>query len=327
MPATYKTFEAGPLSTIDAAAFDTSGKLLALGGWGHGCVLRTDTLEPIWEGGLLGEGVHYEDQGVMRVVAVSPSGTAVFFGGGGHTGGSGSDGYFLLDLQTKQDRELLPDPSTACTAASFDASGQRLLALTCFGLLVFDLATGAHRSIDLPRGAVPSVHDSALEWLSADVVLVAAKEHLLEVDVRTEQVRAIQHQAGAFARLSTALPGGAALLTTPPYGAQKLWRYDNQRLVEILSTPHDIAWVAPGADQLFLIAHDDEGEARFLRKRLASGKLTKIALPEELAEELEGNLNPAVLAVSPDGRRMLLATDEDQTEEVFLVRLPRVALG
>ncbi|MBL9026590.1 MAG: hypothetical protein JNL21_30610 [Myxococcales bacterium] len=281
-------------------------------------------MRTLWEGELLGAGVHYEDQGVMRTVALAPSGRRAFFGGGGHTGGSGSDGFFLVDLEEGTHLELLESPPTACISATFSADEHELLALTHSSLYVFDLASGRHRCLAMPgQREIAGVDDAALVWTTPRTLLVATGGLLVEVDLETDRADVIPSDASRFSRVAGPLPAGGALVTTQTGGsARTLWRVNGRTLTKLWTTAHEIAWVAPAANQAFLIAHDDEGEARFLRRRLDTNKTTKIALPEELAEELEGNLNPYVIAMSSDARQMLLSRDQDDIGEVFLLRVP-----
>ena len=320
MKEAFVTLEPGLLSTIDAASFDSAGKRLALGGWGHGRVLDLETRATLWEGELLGAGLDPEDLGVMRVVALSPTGRYAFFGGDGHTGGSGSYGYFLVDIATSSSRELYENPPAACTAATFSRDEEQLYALSDGALHVFDLGAN-RRTIELPAEGASGVDSVALLAISDSQLVVAAGEALFEVSLATGHVAVLDAGGARFAHLGAALPGPSALLTTQSRGsANRLVRYEGRALRALFETRHTIVWVSPAGDQVFLAGEDDEGTSALLRRRLGATKATRIRLPDDLLDELEGR--PWCFAVSPDGQRALLARDRYETDEVFLVRLP-----
>lgn len=97
-----------------AAAFAPNGQRLALGEWGGGRVLSLEAKGTSWEGALMAEGADEEDAGVASVVCVDDSGRVAAFAMSAHTGATGLDGLFLVDLVRKAVVELpFPAPPLA----------------------------------------------------------------------------------------------------------------------------------------------------------------------------------------------------------------------
>jgi hypothetical protein len=184
-------------------AFDETGERLALGDGDGGQVVDTGTGKPLWEGPFEPE---HEEPGLVTTLAFAPGGDSVLITTGHHTGSSGSNDVYLLDLQRGKVEKLhLPDGAYSrrhlgdlgdFSAAGFLPGGQIAVVVNGEGIHLIPISPrDPARSIRLPgmrswdnRQDTPPDH-AALAFASATQAALVYCDHVLTLETQHRRHR------------------------------------------------------------------------------------------------------------------------------------------